>query len=185
LIDLPKPTKPALRSFWLVLSAGAGLAVGLAAWGLQAPYPAIWGLLAAAGASVPGLLRPALVKRPYEAWDRLSRIARRAARLWLTGVAFLILTIVGRLGARVAWNAPETGASGWTPKRPLPAGSHRTTSEVASAPGFGGGWVRTLAGWAGHSGNVWAWSLIPVLALLKVVEGKPTRSLGGNVYTLY
>jgi len=185
LIDLPKPTKPALRSFWLVLSAGAGAVVTLAAWGLQGPYPAIWGLLAAAGASVPGLLRPAFVRRPYAAWDRLSRVARRATRLWLTGVAFLIITVVGRSGARLAWSAPGTGASGWTPKRPLPAGSHRTTSEVAGASGSGGGWIRTLADWAGRSGNVWAWSLIPVLALLKVVEGKPTRSLGGNVYTLY
>jgi hypothetical protein len=159
--------------------------VTLVLWGLQVAYPAIWGFLATLAVSAPGLLHPSLVRRPYGAWGRLSRTARRAARLWLTGVAFLIITIVGRSGARMAWTTTLPGTSGWTPKRPLPPGSHRTTSDVAGAPGSDDGWVRSLAGWAGRSGNAWAWSLIPALALLKVVEGKPTRSLGGNVYTLY
>jgi hypothetical protein len=185
LIDLPNPTRPALVSFWLVSSAGVGVAVTLALWILQVPHPAIWGVLAAATVCVPGLLHPALVKRPYDAWNRLSRIARRAARLWLTGVAFLILTVVGRSGTRLAWSSPETGASGWTPKRPPSPGSHRTTSDLSEAPESTAGWIHSLARWAGRSGNAWAWSLIPVLALLRVVEGKPTRSFGGNVYTLY
>ena len=185
MIDLPNPTRPALMSFWLVFSAGGGIAVALALWLLGTADPAIWGVVAAAILCVPGLMNPALAKRPYDAWNRLSGIARRAARLWLTGVAFLIITVMGRFGARAAWSAPEDRASGWMPKRPLPKGSHRTTSDVSGTAGADRGWIRSLAGWAGRSGNLWAWSLIPALALLQVVEGKSTRSLGGNVYTLY
>jgi hypothetical protein len=185
LIDLPNPTRPALRSFWLISSAGGGIAASLALWRLGASDPAILGVTAAATLCVPGLVHPALAKRPYDAWNHLSGIARRAARLWLTAVAFLVITVVGRFEAGVAWSAPEAGASGWTPKRSPQPGSHRSTSDLSTAPATDGGWVRSLASWAGRSGNVWAWSLIPVLALLKVVEGKPTRSLGGNVYTLY
>ena len=185
MIDLPNPTRPALASFWLVASAAAGVALALALWILRVPHSVTWGVLAAAISGIPGFLHPPFIRRPYDAWNRLSRIARRAARLWLTGVAFLIITVVGRFGARVVWSAPEDRASGWTPKRPLPKGSHRTTSDVSGAAGADRGWIRSLAGWAGRSGNLWAWSLIPALALLQVVEGKSTRSLGGNVYTLY
>jgi len=185
LIDLPTSTRPALVSFWLVASVGAGVVFALALWILQVPHPAMWGVLLATTACLPGLLRLALVKRLYDGWNYLSRFARRLARLWLTGVAFLILAVVGRFGTRLAWSAPETGASGWTPKRPPSPGSHRTTSDISDAPESAAGWVHTLARWAGRSGNAWAWSLLPVLALLRAVEGKPTRSLGGNVYTLY
>ncbi len=172
MIDLPNPTRPALASFWLVASAATGVALALALWILRAPHPVTWGVLAAAISGIPG-------------WNRLSRIARRAARVWLTGIAFMIITVVGRSGGRLAWRAPDTRVSGWTPKRPLPAGSQRTTSDISGASGSDSGWIRDFAAWAMRSGNAWAWSLVPVLALLKLVEGKPTRSLGGNVYTLY
>jgi hypothetical protein len=185
LIDLPNPTRPALASFWLVASAAAGVALALALWILRIPHPVTWAVLAAAISGIPGFLHPPIVRRPYDAWNRLSRIARRAARIWLTGIAFLIITVVGRSGGRLAWRAPETRASGWTPKRPLPAGSHRTTSDISGTSGSGSGWIREFTAWAMRSGNAWAWSLVPVLALLKMVEGKSTRSLGGNVYTLY
>lgn len=185
MIELPTPTRVALASFWLVASAAAGVALALALWILRVPHPVTWGVLAAAISGIPGFLYPPLVMRPYEAWNRLSRIARRAARLWLTGIAFMIITVVGRSGGRLAWRAPDMDASGWTPKRPLPAGSQRTTSDISGTSGSDSGWIRDFAAWATRSGNAWAWSLVPVLALLKLVEGKPTRSLGGNVYTLY
>ena len=185
MIDLPNPTRPALVSFWLASSALAGTTVALVTWILDVPQPMAWGVLAAGSVGLPGVLWPSLVRRPYENWNRLARIARRAARLWLTGVAFLIIALVARSGARVAWSAPGSGASGWTPKRPPSPGSHRTTSDVSGAPGSGSGWLRAFAGWARRSGNTWAWSLLPALTLLEVVEGTSTRSLGGNVYTLY
>lgn len=185
MIDLPNPTRPALASFWIVSSMAAGSAVVLVTWILLIRYPVVWGLVAGSILCLPGILRPALVGRPYEAWNRLSRLARRAARMWITGVAFLIIAVVGRSGGRMAWNATGDGASGWTPKRPLPPGSHRATSDVAVAPGVERGWIHALASWAGRSGNVWAWSLVPALVLLKAVERQPSGSLGGNVYTLY
>jgi hypothetical protein len=185
MLTLGAPTRQLLRSFWIVLSVGLGVVTGVASWAFGAGTPLVWATVVGVVTGALGARWPALALRPYWAWDRLSRLARRGARLWLTAVAFLIITAVGRSGTCLAWSAPEAGASGWTPKRSPQPGSHRSTSDLSTAPATDGGWVRSLASWAGRSGNVWAWSLIPVLALLKVVEGKPTRSLGGNVYTLY
>lgn len=184
MIDLPNPTRPALASFWIVSSLGLGFVLSFSLWVLQIPHALMWAWLAAAAACVPGALHPSLVRRPYDAWNRLSRTARRAARLWLSGVAFLIITVVGRSGTRLPWSEPASGASGWTAKRPLPVGSHRTTADVSKGADSDG-WIGSLVRWGHSSANGWVWSLIPVLALLKVVEGKPARSLGGNVYTLY
>jgi hypothetical protein len=96
-----------------------------------------------------------------------------------------MLTVVGRLGARLSLNGPKPSASAWVPKRGLPNESYAGDSDFAQACGPEAGWARRLAGWAWRSGNAWAWSLIPPLALLKGVEGESRGSLGGNVYTLY
>ena len=179
------PTRSLLRSFWLVFSAGAALLGAAVLWWLAGPPEAGWGLAIFAVLSPIGWWNPALAARPYEGWKRLARKARRAARVWLTGVVFLILTIVGRLGARLPLSGPTPPASGWVPKKKLPDRSYAGDSDIAQASGPGVGWARRLAEWAWRSGNAWAWSLIPLLALLKGVEGESRGSLGGNVYTLY
>jgi hypothetical protein len=179
------PTRSLLRSFWLVFSAGTALLAAAVLWWLAGPREAGWGLAMFAVLSTIGWWEPALAMRPYASWKRLARKARRAARLWLTAVVFLILTVVGRLGARLPLSGPTPPASGWVPKRKLPHGSYAGDSDIALASGPGVGWARRLAEWAWRSGNAWAWSLIPLLALLKGVEGESRGSLGGNVYTLY
>jgi len=171
-------------AFWLVGTAGAGALLAGALAVLEIRQPLAWGVLTAALVAIPGLARPALVRRPYEAWNRLTRAVRRAARLWLTGAAFLVVLVVSRGGTRLAWTAPREGESGWMPKRQLEAGSHRFTTDFSNAAAGDSGF-RSLAGWARRSGNVWAWSLVPLLSLLRIVEGRSAGSLGGNVYTLY
>ena len=70
-------------------------------------------------------------------------------------------------------------------KSKLPAGSYAGDSDIDQKHGAATGWTRRYGEWAWRSGNAWAWSLIPLLALLKGVEGESAGSLGGNVYTLY
>jgi hypothetical protein len=170
-------------SFWL----SAGLTLGVAAAAVLAVFgglvTAVWGLalglvIAAVGWS------PRLARPPYEAWTRLSKKARRAVRLWLTGVVFMVLTAVGWLGDRL-YREPGREASGWGPKAPLVPESYAGDSPLPQKAGAEAGWVRRLGEWSWRSGHVWVWSLIPLLALLKGVEGESRGSLGGNVYTLY
>jgi hypothetical protein len=179
------PTRSHLKSFWLVFSAAAALLTAAVLWLVVGPSEAAWGLALFAVLATFGWRNPALALRPLEGWKRLARKARRGARLWLTGVCFLILTIVGRLGARLPLGAPSPPVSAWMPKKPLPSDSYASDSDLARAGDPGAGWTRRLGSWAWHSGNAWAWSLIPLLALLKGVEGESRGSLGGNVYTLY
>lgn len=168
-----------------MLSAAAALLAAAVAWAVVDPPQAAWALALLAVLATLGWRNPALALRPYEGWKRLARKARRAARLWLTGVCFLVLAIVGRLGARLPLHAPAPPVSAWMPKKPLPPGSYAGDSDLAEMGDPAAGWARRLGGWAWRSGNVWAWSLIPLLALLKGVEGESRGSLGGNVYTLY
>lgn len=185
LLVLPRPTCPVLRSFWLILSLGAGICVSLSLSSFSIANALVWGLLTTAGSAVPGLIRPAVAKGPYWAWDRLSGLARRAVRLWLSLIAFLIVSVVGRASSLLVWSAPDRDASGWTEKHPLPPGSYKATSDLSPRWGSGPGWIRSLLVWSARSGNLWIWSLLPTFALLRVVEGGPKSSLGGNVYTLY
>jgi hypothetical protein len=179
------PTRSELRSFWLVLSATVAL-IGAAALGWSLGLPAVvWDLALFGLLAVVGWRTPGLATRPYRAWERLVRKARRATRLWLTGVVFLIVTIVGRPGGRLSLAGPTPPASAWVPKKRLPDRSYGADSDVVQASGPEIGWARRLATWSCRSGNVWVWSLFPLLALLKRVEGESRGSLGGNVYTLY
>lgn len=179
------PTRSLLVSFWLTLTVTAAVLVGITLWALDVAGAALWALGAGAGSAAIGFARPSLARRPYEVWKKVSRLGRRAARLWLTGVIFLVVTIVGWLGGRVALKGPEPRRSGWIPKTKLPPGSYAGDSDIAQKHGAATGWTRRYAEWAWRSGNGWAWSLIPLLALLKGVEGESAGSLGGNVYTLY
>jgi len=179
------PTRSLLQSFWLALTVTAAVLIGITLWALDVPGAALWAIGGGAGLAAVGFARPELSKRPYESWKRVSRLGRRAARLWLTGVIFLVVTIVGWLGGRVAWKGPEPKRSGWIQKSKLPAGSYAGDSDIDQKNDAAAGWTRRYGEWAWRSGNAWAWSLIPLLALLKGVEGESAGSLGGNVYTLY
>jgi len=179
------PTRSLLQSFWLSLTVTAAVLIGITLWALDVPGAALWAIAAGMGSSFVGFTQPNLARRPYEAWKRVARLGRRAARLWLTGVIFLVVTLVGWLGGRIALKGPEPKRSGWIPKSKLPVGSYAGDSDIDQKNGAAAGWTRRFGEWAWRSGNAWAWSLIPLLALLKGVEGESAGSLGGNVYTLY
>ncbi len=179
------PTRSLLQSFWLAVSVTAVILVGVALWVLDVRGAALWAIAAGVGSAAIGFVRPGLARRPYETWKRMSRLGRRVARLWLTGVVFLVVTVVGWLGGRIVWKRPEPTRSGWTPKSKLPMGSYGGDSDIEQTGSSATGWTRRFGEWAWRSENAWAWSLIPLLALLKGVEGESAGSLGGNVYTLY
>jgi len=179
------PTRPLLKSFWLAASVTAGVLIAAALWWFDVHRAVLWGAAAFAVFSAIGLTWPGIALRPYETWKRLARKARRAARLWLTGVVFVILTVVGWLGGRLSLRSPVPPQSGWIRKSNLPESDHAGDAGLALTADATAGWSRRFGEWALRSGNAWAWSLIPLLALLKGVEGEDRGSLGGNVYTLY
>ena len=166
----------------LSLSAAIVVSVGLTAF--RVPHAILMGIGFFAVSSVIGLLSPGISIRPFRFWDRLARKARRAARLWLSGVVFLMLTLIGLLGARLPLDRPIPAESGWIP-RDSSSGRRSGYPDSSGTAGGATTWIRRFASWAWHSGNIWACSLLPVLALLKAVEGESRGSLGGNVYTLY
>jgi len=179
------PTYPILKSRWTALVLVFGLSAVILLWALGYGRAAAWGLVVIPAAIVIGLLRPDATLRSFEGWDRLARHARRAARLWLTGLVFASIGTIGLLGSRLRLARPATVDSGWFPKRALPEGSYSGDADVSYGSGAPSWWVRRYVEWAWRSGNAWSWSLLPALILLKMVEGESRGSLGGDVYTLY
>ena len=178
------PTRPFLRSFWLVLSLGAAIVVWVGLTVFRVPHAPLIGIVAFPAFAVLGLLSPDLAIRPFRSWDRLARKVRRSARLWLSGVVFLMLTLLGLAGARLPMKRPDSAESGWISRTPS-SGRRSGYPDSSGTAGGGSTWIRKFASWAWQSGNAWAWSLLPLLGLLKAVEGESRGSLGGNVYTLY
>ena len=179
------PTDPVLKSRWTALVIVFGLAAVIVLWVLGYRKATAWSLFILLTSVAIGLLRPDLTLWLFDAWDSLALKARRGARLWLTGVVFVSIGAVGLLGSRLQRKRPTRTESGWYPKKRLPDGSHTGEADTSHLTGTRSGWVRRYAVWAWHSGNVWSWSLLPSLMLLKVVEGESQGSLGGDVYTLY
>jgi hypothetical protein len=184
MLQLPEtPRRADLRGFSAALSLVAAVTVGLVTLAAGARMPLAWAL---AGALAVGLLlTPSRSSGlAYDAWNRLARYVGRMARAWISGVAFLIVTVVGWTGSRLPWRTPPTPTSGWRVRSTLPASSFEGQGVEEGGRSAGEGWVRELSHWA-RRGNGWTWGLLPFLILLGIVDHGEVRAPTDRNYTLY
>lgn len=185
MVTLPRePNRRELRAFWTLVALAAGTAAG---W--LAPVGTGGSALVGAGVVVlvglPGWLRPHRAEAVYGAWNRMADLAGRAAARWISLVTFYVLvTVVSRAGSRMPWEGAGPDGSGWL-ARPERDPHHAAQHHRAGRPTAGSSWIRSLAVWARDTGNVWAVTLVPLLALLRLLRPRAGRSLGENIYTLY
>lgn len=171
------------RSFWLVLSLGAGALVSVALWGLPTSGRLLAGAAVSAGVALPGLLRPDLAVTPMRVWNRGARLAGRAAALWITAVCFYVaLILLGKAGSALRLDPPKGGGSLWTPWA-----TDSGPDAVTTATGGPGGVWAEVATWARRSGNTWAWALLPLLVLLSLLDipAAEEETPPPGIYTLY
>lgn len=182
LILRSSPRRSDLRAFRIACVA----TLGVAAFAIAMSY-AFRPVANAAGAAlvVIGSLWLADLSRTeiaYTGWNRLARRVARLAVRWIEWVSFQVIAFSGRLGARVPYGT-ETSSTGWHIKETLQAGAFESQSNLAGTDRSS--WLGGLAAWSGRSGRVWAWALIPYLALLALVGARPDNIVTGKNYTLY
>jgi hypothetical protein len=175
-----------LRSFWLTLGllpATLWLVIG---WRTKMPS-----LAAAAIAtlivlgSLPFVHEP-FAWRVYRAWNpRLVRPFAAIAAQVVTWICFCIVLVVGRSSAsRMRLDIPAA-PSCWTDRRSLPPDAFRSLTAAPSSRSASGAWVLAFFDAARQSGNLWALSLLPFLAALKLFTREEPEAVQANIYSLF
>jgi hypothetical protein len=186
MITLPSPPRRAwVMSFWLTVSVGGGLLIGLLSALLISPRWFGLGAMLALVLAVPRLLWAQTIA--YKLWNILARYFGHAAHLWLVGICFAIIVVaVGRKGSSLRLARPSSTASLWMPRGTLAPGAYISQYNVATAGSSEKGWIATFFSWATQSGNLWALSLLPFFMLLSALRTDQRKSnLPANIYTLF
>lgn len=172
-----------LRSFWIVISFIAGLAVIVVTWSIGWPRPVGIGLLAGALLVTAVFFLERLIWLFYRGWNRfLVRPFAALAGLVVTRLCyFIVFAAVGRAGSRFPQAVSHPNAGFWI-KRDLP--------DPRSVPGFVGassgiGWVRNYLTWSFQSGNAWAATLLPFLMILRACSRPQADAAVFDIYTLF
>jgi hypothetical protein len=186
MITLRSPPRRAwVTSFWLAVSLGSGLLVGLLSAFLISPRWFGLGVMLALVLALPKRLWTQTIA--YRLWNRLARYFGHAAHLWLMGICFAIIVgAVGRKGSSLRLARPSSTASLWMPRRTLAPAAYISQYSTATAGATEKGWIATFFSWAIQSGNLWALSLLPFFMLLSALRTDQRKSnFPANIYTLF
>ena len=181
MIKLPdSPRRSEIRAFGLSLILLSTLVSGAAAGLAGASLPGAWAAGCAAATASILLGSDTAAMWTYAGWNRIAQLVSRGARLWITGVTFLVITVVGRAGSRL----PSGPRSGWVEKTSLNTNAFAAQGREAIHGSTRDGWLSALTRWGRH-GHGWVWGLLPFLALLSVVHQGDVRAPTDRNYTLY
>ncbi len=177
----PKPDAVELTVLWISLSTVAVTVVGLAT------YPSILPMLTGAGlAALIGCRYPSVMKSVYDLWRALTRFYIRLSRLWSIGVCFyVILGITGSTRANLLLQRPPKTSSLWAIWKTPEAELYAKPTAISKTQNQNGYWLTSFLDWAKHPSHVWAYSLLPFVILLRIVEGEQQKQFPTNIYTLY
>jgi hypothetical protein len=182
---LSPPRRAWVRSFWLAVSLGSGLLIGLLLALLLSPRWFGLGAMVALVLALPRLLWAQTIA--YKLWNRLARYFGHAAHLWLIGICFAIIVVaVGRKGSSLRLVRPSSTASLWMPRGTMAPGAYISQYSAATARAPEKGWIAAFFSWAAQSGNLWALSLLPFFMLLSALRTDQRKSnFPANIYTLF
>ena len=177
-----------VRSFWLVISSFVGFTLMILATVCGWSSPIAIGLLSATVLGLLVFMQERLIRCIYEAWNpRLVYPYADIAQRILSRICyFVVFATVGRGGSKLVLTACPHLSSLWTNSssqawadptgdRSKSGRSGRTRLE----------WVRGYISWSIHSGNAWALSLLPFLAILRFCSVPQQRAVQSNIYTLF
>lgn len=179
-----------LRSFWIVLSLGAGLIAGFVAWipfGVSIGASVIAAGIAALTVMLPGLLFPYEIVLPYRGWNWMVRKFSDLAIRYVTGVCFGTVGFVLSLGSpsqRFELSSKEP--SMWRSRGTQTAEAHLSQYREPLQP-TGSHWTGPTRSWMRTTGPNLAWTLLPFLMLIRALHTGRDKKEGApaNVYTLY
>jgi hypothetical protein len=174
-----------VRAWWLALAAaslGGGAALSVAA-GTSFVSALTIGMVAAALVAAVPLMFDSFARRAYYAWN--ARIVRPVARVVAAAALricfFIVIAAVGRVGA----NAGSTAPGRWSPRRSLGRDAYRGPSADVDRGNAGRGWLSEYVRWGRATQNAWSLSLLPFLALMRVLPSEDEASPAPGIYTLF
>jgi hypothetical protein len=187
MITLPAhPRRALLTSFWIVLSAAAGLLVAAGLCRFAARNSLIVGVGAACAIGLAGRVWPRLASIAYRAWNRASRFVARSGRLALLWICyFVVLLAVGKKGGRFDAGEAMRPGSRWVDRRTLAPDAYPIQFNAPTDGTTADGWIRGYIHWAVKSKNLWAVALLPFLTLIAMLEEHEQPVLPATIYTLF
>ncbi len=187
-VALPSAERRALvRAFWLSISGLTALPwLAVALW-TQEPVFALAGAVAAVLVGSVSSIREGFVWRVYRAWNRrlVQPFVSRATRVVMAVCFFVILVAVGRAGSRMRLAVSDGAFTSWASRTSLARDAYRTLFAAASSGRADAGWIANYWRWATQTGNFWAVSLLPFLAVLKLLTGEEEQAVQADIYTLF
>jgi hypothetical protein len=185
-ISLPSDERRVLvRAFWLTLSSLLALPWLVAAFWTHQAWPVVVGAAAAALTGLVVVVREDVTWAVYRAWNRrLVRPFASAGSTAVLAICYSVVVLAAKAGTRHG-TVTERQQS-WVSQRTLPSDAYRALFAGAGADAASGGWVSNYIRWATRTRNLWATSLLPFLAILKLLsEGDEPQGSHANIYTLF
>jgi hypothetical protein len=187
-VALPSEERRALvRAFWLTISGLTALPWLAVAWWAHEPVFALAGAVAAVLIGFVNSIREGFVWRVYRAWNRrlVQPFVSTASRVVIAVCFFVILVAVGRAGSRMRLAVGGGASTSWASRTSLARETYRTLFAEAFSGRADAGWIANYWRWATQTGNFWAVSLLPFLAVLKLLTGEEEKAVQANIYTLF
>jgi hypothetical protein len=184
-VNLPrKPDREALLAFWASASLLAGLLVGAVAF-LAGVTSAPGSLLLATGAAGVAFLARRSKERAldltYKRWNKATGAYADWARRTITAIWYwTVFTAVGR----TAGGGLRLVDSPWRSRGTLPDRAYGDPGGSTTGRDAVGG-IRDFSGWAVRSGRAWTLFLLPMLAILRALDTRGSKSSAPDIYTLY
>ncbi len=179
-----------LISFWLVISIGMGALFGASLAFQVSPIWLAFGVILTSILVLPGLLRPEVALLPYRAWNKLARYVVRGLRLLLMSVCFYTVFVAVRCRKRrrsslnLASSTPNE--SMWVSRGTLTLESYASPYLAKTGCSSRSGWIANFISSITNSGEFWAFSLLPFLILLSVLQTDDEQTqFPTNIYTLF
>jgi hypothetical protein len=184
-IFLPSQERRVLvRAFWLTVSCLLPLPwIVLDLWTAHIA-PAVMAAVVAGLAAFIAFVREDLAWRVYRAWNRrLVRPLAAAGSAAVLAICYSVVVVAAKAGARE--DAVADPRSSWVPRRSLPIDAYPALFDGARADAASAGWIGNYIRWAKRTHNLWAISLLPFLAILKLLSEDEPQASHANIYTLF
>ena len=184
-VNLPRqPDHEALLAFWASASLLIGLvlgAVALLAGVTSAAGSLLLGMAAAGLAFLARRSRERTLDLAYKRWNKAARAYADWARKTITAIWYwTVFTAVGLTDG----GGLKQVDSPWRSRGTLPDRAYGDPGGSTTGRDAVGG-VRDFTGWAVRSGRAWALFLLPMLAILRALDTRGSKSSAPDIYTLY
>jgi hypothetical protein len=184
-IFLPSQERRVLvRAFWLTVSCLLPLPwIVLDLWTSHIA-PAVVAAVVAGLAAFVAFVREDVAWRVYRAWNRrLVRPFASAGSAAVLAICYAVVVVAAK--ARARGDAVTDPRSSWVPRRSLPVDAYHALFAGARADAASAGWIGNYIRWAKRTHNLWATSLLPFLAILRLLSEDEPQASHENIYTLF